>query len=307
MMRVIFHGDDFGLTTGINKGVIQAHSHGLLSSASIVANGEAFEDAVSLVKENKDLDIGIHLVLSDERPLLTTNQLSLITPEGPVFPTRQRVFFSSLARKIDYNQIKIEWNAQIEKCLNSGIYVSHIDGHQFVHLFPGLFQITLQLADRYAIPYVRTVVYDIISLEAGLKRILEWSLLKIWTRCFISSKLPQHIGTIPTVGFLQAGGKMKSETILSTCDRIMMQQFFPTIEIMLHPGVVDEHTEHKYYSWEYAWNKDLNLLQDTSLSKALNSRGIEITSYRELIKSKSSVGPKSSTDDIFGKNTVNKS
>jgi len=306
-MKVIFHGDDFGLTTGINKGVIQAHRNGLLSSASIVANGEAFEDAVALVKANRDLDIGIHLVLSDERPILPVGQLSIRTPEGSVFPARQKVFYATLSRKIDYNQIKTEWCAQIEKCFHAGIPISHIDSHQFVHLFPGLFQLALQLAERYAIPYVRTAIYDTISLEAGLKRFLESIFLKLWIRCFITPRLPQHIRTVPTVGFLQAGGKMKRETILLTFDRIMMKQLFSTIEIMLHPGIADEHTVHKYSSWNYEWNKDLKLLQDTSLLNELNSRGIARTSYRELIQSKSSVRPKTSTYDTFRENTVSQS
>ena len=283
MMKVIFHGDDFGLTTGINKGIIQSYKDGLLSSTSVVASGEAVEEAIFLAKQNKGLDVGIHLVLSDECPLLPSERLSSIIPEGAFFPSRQKIFQAIIARKIDYNQVEAEWCAQIEKCFNNGLAISHIDSHQFIHFFPALFQLTLRLARKYQIPYVRTVIFDMISLGYGLERFFQWILLKLWILYYISPRLPQYLKTIPTIGFLQAGGRMKVDTLLSTLEAIRMKQLSYAVEVMLHPGIADKHTVHKYYSWRYKWDNDLELLQKASLAKALDKRGIEVISYRDLV------------------------
>ena len=85
-MRVIFHGDDFGLTPGVNRGIIRAFKHGLLTSTSIMAVGEAAEEAMALALENPDLDVGIHLVLADEPPLLPTETLSTLISHHGLLP-----------------------------------------------------------------------------------------------------------------------------------------------------------------------------------------------------------------------------
>lgn len=283
MMKVIFHGDDFGLTAGINSGVIQSYKDGLLTSASIIAGGEAAGEAIFWAKQNENFDVGIHLVLSDERPVLTPKHLSSIMLEGGFFPSRQRIFQAIVTQKIDYSQVEAEWCAQIEKCLAGGLIISHIDSHQFVHLFPDLFQLTLRLAKKYRIPFVRTTIFDMIRMEYGLKRLSQWMLLKCWIWRYITCRLPQYLKTIPSIGFLQAGGKMRMATLLSTIDKIRLQRSFTAVEVMLHPGIADKRTAHKYRSWRYEWDHDLRLLQSFSLAKELHRRGVEIISFRDLM------------------------
>jgi predicted glycoside hydrolase/deacetylase ChbG (UPF0249 family) len=281
-MRVIFNGDDFGLTSGINKGIIQSFRAGLLSSASLVVCGEASEEAISLAKDNPKLDIGIHLTLCDERSLVPPDDRFSAFLEGSSFPSKEKILYLILTRKMDYSQVETEWTKQIEKTLNSGILISHIDGHQFIHLFPGLFPLCLRLAENFGIPYVRTTFVDMISLEAGFKRLLQWILMKLWIGYFVSRRLTPPVKSIPSIGFLKAGGKMKADYILEYIDRSIRNRFCNIVEVILHPGLGDEYTSHKYRHWQYNWNRDLELLIDRSLAKELSRRGIEITTYREL-------------------------
>lgn len=281
-MKVIFNGDDFGLTRGINQGIIRAFRNGLLSSASLAAAGEAFDDAVSLAAQNPGLDVGIHLVLTGERPVLPPQNLASITFNGAFSPTWQKVFLAALTRKIDGNRVEKEWCAQIEKCLDAGVALSHMDGHQFVHLFPALFQIALDLAVRYRIKYVRTALYDRIDFKAGAKRLAELLSMKFWNRIFVSSRLRPSVETIPALGFLHAGGRMKKQTLLSALDAISRKNSFRVVEFVLHPAMADVGTAKKYAHWRYAWHRDLELLQDAHLAQTLKKREIEITSFREL-------------------------
>ena len=150
-MRVIFHGDDFGLTPGVNQGIISAFKRGLLTSTSLMAVGEAAEEAMALALENPGLDVGIHLVLADEPPLLAPEELSTLISKNGLLPSRNEILTAIFSRKLDYGQVEAEWCAQVEKVLKPGIRISHLDSHQFIHLFPGLFNICRSISRRYHI------------------------------------------------------------------------------------------------------------------------------------------------------------
>jgi len=278
-MKVIFHGDDFGLTSGVNKGIIRSFREGLLTSASLIAGGEAAEEAISLAKDNPGLDMGVHLILCDELPVLRPEHLSSIILSGSRFPSRNHVLKAILAHKIDYVEIEAEWNAQVEKVLNVEIPISHLDSHQFIHLFPGLLRICLNIAGKHKIPFVRASCIDLPTLDAGFTRFVQWSCLKLWIRLFVSRFIPPDIKGSVSVGFLGAGGRMNKDTLLKTIDTLWRKKSACVVEVVLHPGIGDGHTAHKYSHWRYDWKKDLDLLTDNSLKKALDLRGVELTSF----------------------------
>jgi len=278
-MRVIFHGDDFGLTRGINQGIIDAFKRGLLTSASIVTTGEAVEDALRLAREHPGLDLGVHLVLCDERPLLPYEYISSILSSNRCFLSRQQLLFRILTRKINGLEVRAEWSAQIEKVLNEGISLSHLDGHQYLHLYPGLLHVTLKLAKEYGIPFVRGSIVDRLDLESGTKRLVQWAFLKFWTVLNVSRLDHVQVRRIPSVGFLKSGGRMTRKYVLETVDLLRRKGAWPVIEMNFHPGTGDPHTSWKYQHWHYDWKSDLDLLIDESLKNALLERGVVLSSF----------------------------
>ena len=68
MKRLIVNADDFGFTKGVNTGIMRAYETGIVTSTTIMANGEAFEDAVDLARANPGLGVGCHLVVVGGRP-----------------------------------------------------------------------------------------------------------------------------------------------------------------------------------------------------------------------------------------------
>lgn len=282
-MKVIFNGDDFGLTSGVNEGIIHSFQGGLLSSTSLIANGEAASEAIALARENPELDIGIHLTLTEQFPLLPEGNNFLIISHGSPFPSKEKILYGILARKINYNKVEAEWKAQIEKVIGSGVQISHMDSHQFIHLFPGLFPLSLSLAVKYNIPYIRTSILDPISFGTGLKRILQCALLKLWANKFLSQRASPQIKRVPSLGFIKTGGRMEAGTIMKYIDRIIREGSHQFVEVFLHPGIGDAYTTHKYQHWRYDWAKDMKLLLDRVLKNELSRRGVEIISYRELI------------------------
>ncbi len=143
MRLLAINADDFGFTRDVNAGIVQAHRYGVLTSTTLMANGEAFEDAVSMARETPTLDIGCHLVLVQGRSLVTGNLL----PKGPP------QLIAALARGgIDsYSEMRV----QIEKVVAAGLKPSHLDTHKHTHLLPRIFRQVVRLASEFEIPYVR--------------------------------------------------------------------------------------------------------------------------------------------------------
>src|SRR5437764_6226366 len=141
--RLIVTADDVGLDRGMTEGAIRAHRQGIVTACSVVANGLAFDDAIARLREVPWLEVGVHLTLVEERSLTTGSPMPrnyarwLLSRGGPD-PER-------------------EMRAQIEKVLDTGIRVTHLNGHQHLHLWPRIFAIVERLAKQYGIPYIRRV------------------------------------------------------------------------------------------------------------------------------------------------------
>ncbi len=282
-MKVIFHGDDFGLTPGVNRGIIKAFKEGLLTSTSLMAVGEAADEAIDLALEAPSLDVGVHLVLVDERPLLSPEALTTLCPYDGRLPDRNRILKDILSRKLDYGQVEAEWCAQVEKVMNRGVGISHLDSHQFLHLFPGLFNVALTISGRYEIPFMRGIMMEPSLMNRftspGMGRLTQWFGLWGWTRAMALAGCFPHNTMVPSVGFLNAGGRMDCGTLFGILDKLAMHQSCNLVEFMLHPGAGDEHTRQKYRHWHYKWENDLNLLLEPDLRKGLERRRIKTTSF----------------------------
>ncbi len=284
-MNVIFHGDDFGITPGVNRGVVNAFKNGLLTSTSLMAVGEAAEEAIELALENPGLDVGIHLVLTDEPPLLAPEALSTLISRHGLLPSRNRIFRSIISGDLDYKQVETEWCAQTEKVLKSGIGISHLDSHQFIHLFPGLFAVCLRISRRYNIPFIRSTMIEPLlfgrSSIPGIGRLLQWMGLWGWTRLMTIGGYLHTEAPIPSVGFLNAGGRLDYVTVLAILDKLVEDRSSSCVEFILHPGVGDKHTHEKYRHWHYFWENDLALMLNKDLRKSLEMRHVKTTSFRK--------------------------
>lgn len=139
----MINADDFGFTHDVNAGIVHAHRAGVLTSTTLMANGDAFSDAVRLAAETPTLDIGCHLVLVQGCSLVTGKEL----PETP------RQLLGVLAQRM--LDVYAELRAQIQKIVEAGIKPTHLDSHKHTHLVPAVFREVVRLAEEFAIPYVR--------------------------------------------------------------------------------------------------------------------------------------------------------
>jgi len=275
---LIVNADDFGLTAGINRGIIKAFRQGAVRSASIMAVGRCYEDAVRLTKENPDFDIGIHLCLTEEKPILTKEKVSsLIGKDGHFFKTPVLFILNYLLGRIKHREIEGELDAQIRKVLNSGIKITHIDSHCYVHMLPFILKMVGELAKKYGISFIRYPYEHFISGKVNLSRRLIHSVLNI--SCLLSRQTFKRMGISRVdyfYGFLNSG--MFSAQYLM---HILKAVDNGITEIVCHPGLCDEEVT-RYRYWRYHWEEELEVLTSPDINKIINESGLELIGFKDV-------------------------
>lgn len=229
--KVILNADDLGFSKGVNEAILQAHQNGYLSHASLMANTKYFDHAISEVIPNcPHLKIGVHVNLTCAAPLFSENILSSNAVLRNTFIT---LLFRRKTKKV-LEHLEKEIELQILKIKNVGLEISHIDGHEHVHIIPSINKIVRKLAKKHRIPRVREInenvfeSYQFNGRTASLANVIKLLLLK-----FLSL-------------FNENSGKIGFYSMLNTCE-INARNLFPflkntknyhTVEVMVHPGII---------------------------------------------------------------------
>jgi len=155
--RLIINADDFGLTRGINSAIAELHQSKALTSATLMATGAAFDDALSIAYANPTLGVGCHIVLTDGTPVCRPETIpSLIGADGKNFRPSLLDFVQALLRgSIREEDIEREALAQIQKLQSAGITITHLDTHKHTHLFPAVSRPLLRTAAKCSIGAIR--------------------------------------------------------------------------------------------------------------------------------------------------------
>jgi predicted glycoside hydrolase/deacetylase ChbG (UPF0249 family) len=230
----------------MTEGAIRAHHHGIVTACSVVANGTAFDDAVARLRDVPSLEVGVHLTLVEERSLT-----------GMRLPGSYLGFV--LGRK-DFAAIERELRAQIERVLATGLRVTHLNGHQHLHMLPRLFAITVRLANEFGIGYVRRV-----PDRGGRGGIVRRAKIAALNRVgAAATEAPRSNDR--TIGVMEAGHL--------TADRIidLLRFVGGTTELVTHPGLAVD----AYPHWRYAWDAETAALCDPRVRQAIIDGGFEL-------------------------------
>src|ERR1700730_520489 len=167
--RLIINADDFGLTPGVNRAIAELHQAKALTSATLMATGAAFEDAVAIAHANPALGVGCHIVLTDATPVSPPKSIpTLIGPDGKNFRPSLVDFIQALLRgAIREDDIEREAVAQVQKLQCAGINVTHLDTHKHTHLFPAVARPLLRIAERCSVQAIRHPFEQAWSLALG--------------------------------------------------------------------------------------------------------------------------------------------
>ncbi|HZB87188.1 MAG TPA: ChbG/HpnK family deacetylase [Terracidiphilus sp.] len=157
MSRLIVNADDFGLTSGVNRAIIELHQAGVLTSATLMAKAAATEEAIERARANPTLGVGCHVVLADGEPVLQASQIpSLIDRRTGRFHQTLGAFLARLfTGRIAAAEIEAEAAAQITSLQKRGIRLTHVDTHKHTHMFPHVLRAVLRAASAAGIHAVR--------------------------------------------------------------------------------------------------------------------------------------------------------
>jgi chitin disaccharide deacetylase len=288
--RLIVNADDFGYTLGVNRAIEEALTRGIVTSATLMANGSAFEDAICKAKQLPQLSVGCHIVLTDGRPVLTPASLPSITAENsgsPKFRDGLKSFaFRALSGLLDSIEVEIEATAQIRKIQAEGVPVSHLDSHKHTHLFPTVLRPILRAARACGVRAVRNPFGPRRPLKSG-------DLLarpNLWTRYAEVKVLNALAGrfreTVKREGFVTPDGTLGVEVTGSLDEALFcaIAEIIPdgTWEFACHPGYNDANLQRSNTRLRESRETELRVLTMPAVRELLAEQKIELISYRDL-------------------------
>jgi chitin disaccharide deacetylase len=202
---LVLNADDFGLTEGHNRAVVDAYHTGTLTSASLLANGAAFDEAVMLARQCPTLGIGVHLTLIEGHPVAAQVD-ELLTAQGMLPFSNQPYTRALLKGKLPVKAIRREFEAQIESVLDHGIQPTHLDGHRYIHLLPGITEIVIDLAQKYHIDVIRCLHRPADLLVSRPRRMISLMIVMALSRLAHRKMRAAQLKTVDrSIGFMDTG------------------------------------------------------------------------------------------------------
>jgi hopanoid biosynthesis associated protein HpnK len=286
--RLIINADDFGLTEGVNRAIVEAHERGVVTSATLMANGRAFEDAVHRARAASRLSMGCHIVLADGSPLLSASQVRslLDSPDANSAHFREtwsRFAWAAIRQRLVPEEIEAEAIAQIRRLQSAGITVSHFDTHKHTHLFPRVLRPLLRAATACGVRALRNpfgpIQWSLLARWPGLgQRWLASATLQGWAQQFrLSVKEANLITPDGTLGIVATGAL--DERLFA-----WIVQHVPegTWEFVCHPGYVDEQLRSVKTRLRESRAQELQVLTSPQARELLAKAKIELISYSDL-------------------------
>lgn len=249
-MNVVFNADDFGLSKGVNLGIMEAYRHGPVRSATIMANMPGFEHAAELAQANPGLGIGVHLTLTAGKSVGGVYQT--LTDEKGAFWRLTELEEKIKSNQIDLSEVEREYEAQIQKVLSAGLKPDHFDGHHHTQTLAGIVTIFLRLAKKYG---VKVRLYDTSLLTGEYAKV-------------------RACGAFSDTFYKEKATVDELKRTLCACQA-------DSLEIMCHPAYVDQVL---YAASSYNIDRafELDVLTNQELSAFMAERGFMPCSFAAI-------------------------
>jgi hopanoid biosynthesis associated protein HpnK len=265
--QIVVNADDFGFTPDVNAGIVEAHRRGILTATTLMANGEAFEDAVRLARETPSLDIGAHLVLVGGNSVLTGKALPL---------TVGQLLAAMVRREI---RVYDELRTQVERIARTGLRLTHLDTHKHTHLAPPVLEAVARIGEAFDIPWVRRPFdfpLNAPAVPTG-KRLLSRALSGL-RPLFHAVLTKRGCRTTDHFAGFAITGRFRTAELGALLDALPSG----STELMCHPGYCRESLLAARTRLKESRERELEALISPEAREAIERNGIDLTSYRAL-------------------------
>ena len=300
MRRLIVNADDFGLTAGVNRAIVEAHIGGVVSSATLMASGARFEEAVTAARAAPNLSVGCHVVLVDGTPVSPPGALDTLVAIRSAEPDK---FYSSLsafaARAMlggfDRDQLVAEVTAQIRTIQSAGLQVTHLDTHKHAHIFPEILVALLRAARICGVRAIRNPIVPVKALPAHQfkgkphlwKRYGQVRVLHTFSGQF--HQRTKRAGLVTPDGVL---GVIESGSVgISLLRQTLANLPEGTWELVCHPGYNDADLRAARTRLLDAREEERRLLTSAELRQFLEEQKIRVIGYREFVEDSQKTAP----------------
>jgi hopanoid biosynthesis associated protein HpnK len=285
--RLIVNADDFGLTPGVNRAIVECHAHGIVTSATLMANAGGFSDAVRLSESAPKLGLGCHVVLVDGTPVLGPTEIaSLVTrANGGSFCYGLTPFaLRALRHQLDSKEIEAEATAQIRKLCAAGIAITHLDTHKHTHIFPRVLEALVRAAKNCGIRAIRNPFGPLGMMKVVNRPALWMRWFKVAALQGLAEKFRDLVKSADmvtpdgTVGIISTGA-LDERLFRSIIERLPEG----TWELVCHPGYDDADLLGIRTRLRGSRERELRILTAGASRDLIVRCGVELISYRELV------------------------
>ena len=292
MRRLIVNADDFGFTRGVNAGILRAFERGVLTSATLMANGDAFDEAVAMAKANPRLGVGVHLVAVGGRPVAAPSEIPSLVDADGLLPRTLTDLIKMLARgRVRAEHIEREFAAQVGRVRRAGVAPTHLDSHKHSHTQPLVMTALARVADAFNVRAVRNPFESwrapLITGKAArarrgvyLKQAMMSAAVAPRARAF--QRIAREHGLRAPDFFcgVRLTGLLDAEAVR----RVVEGLRDGTTELMCHPALYDDELEQAATRLKRERQHELEALTDESVRRSVNAQGVRLINYQELIE-----------------------
>ncbi|MCW2618056.1 MAG: putative glycoside hydrolase or deacetylase ChbG, family [Modestobacter sp.] len=271
---LVVNADDMGLTPGVCRAVHRGHTDGVVTSTSVLAVGTAFDEAASRLRDLPGLAVGAHLaIVGEDPPLLSAGEIPTLVDRDGRFPLSYRtVVARGVAGRIDPDDVRREFAAQLERVAGIGVRITHLDTHQHTHLWPAVAGVVVELARNAGVPSVR--------LPTSRRR----GPLGLGVR-LLSGRLRarlQRAGLRTTEDYagLDEAGALDRARFTGTLGRLA-RSGAASAEVNTHPGEAGEAALSRF-QWGYRWADELAMLTAPATRELVGRLGYRLGSFADL-------------------------
>lgn len=275
---LIVNADDLGLSRGVNRAIFEAFERGIVTSASVMATGAEFDDALAGALARPKLGVGVHLVLHDEKPVAPASKIpALVGSDGrmkPLGTVVRALFFGRIPRE----QIEIEYGAQIERVRSRGLQPTHLDSHCHLHALPSLGRIVHELGARNGILCARRPEFSSLSEFQGAP-ISRYPLSILITLSNKFGGVRDRLNMPDEFVGLVKSGEVDAQWLERALSNLSPGKIS---ELMVHPSDGSDHGDPKAKYGAHRRRTEFEAVTAPQVRAALAKNNVELVDYRFL-------------------------